>query len=224
MQAMHASALAVISAMVSLPASSGIGDEWFARSELGPEPTCALFGRAAVEPRMSMSISIVWTSTEGALLWLNGSLSGKPSVRLESVGTADQWSVTFDKRGEPGYAARHVVISAGDLDKLIDNLGRGHELAITVTYGDGLPTRYSDTAHDRALAVAMYRACVKSLSENPPPRYSHWPGMYLFQIVDDEECGFRHIFSDRDFSPFITLWSGATSGRISFERQTIETT
>jgi hypothetical protein len=70
--------------------------------------------------------------------------------------------------------------------------------------------------------VAMYRACVKSLSESQPPRYAQWPGMYLFQLADDGQCGVRHIFSDRPFPPYITLWVSEQGGRIAFMRETVE--
>ncbi len=204
-------------------AFAGIGDAWFARSEFGKEPTCALFGRTAVDLQTAMSVTVGWTASEGALVRLNGSLSGIPSVLLESVGTNDRWNVAVDHLRQPEFAARPIEISAGDLDRLIDNLGLGHELVITVTHPGKAPLRYLDTPGDRKVAVAMYRACVKSISESPPPRYSKWPGMYLFQLVDDGQCGFRHIFSDRSFSPYISLWVSEQGGRIAFMRETVET-
>ncbi len=209
-------------ALASRDAFAGIGDAWFARSELGKEPACALFGRTAVDLQTAMSVSVVWTASEGPLVWLNGSLSGIPSVSIESVGTNDRWQVTFDKLGEPGYAARHAVISAGDLDRLLDNIGLDHGLAITVAHPGKAPLRYLDAPGDRKAAVAMYRACVKSLSESPPPSYAQWPGMTLFQMADDGQCGFRHIFSGRPFPPYITLWVSEQGGRIAFMRETVE--
>ncbi len=203
-------------------AFAGIGDAWFARSEFGKEPTCALFGRTAVDMQTVMSVTVGWTASEGALLRLNGSLSGIPSVVLESVGTHDRWNVAVDHLRQPEFAARPIVISAGDLDRLIDNLGLGHELAITVTHAGKAPLRYLDTPGGRKVAVAMYRACVKSIAASPPPAYSKWPGMYLFQMVDDGQCGFRQIFSDRSFSPYISLWVSEQGGRMAFMRETFE--
>jgi hypothetical protein len=203
-------------------ACAGIGDAWFARSEFGEEPTCALFGRTAVDLQTAMSVTVVWTASEGTLVRLNGSLSGIPSVMIESVGTDDRWTVAVDHLRQPEFAARPIVISAGDLDRLIDNIGLGHGLAITVTHSGKPPLRYLDAPGDGRVAVAMYRACVKSISENPPPRYSKWPGMYLFQMVDHGECGFRQIFSDRSFPPYISLWVSEQGGRIAFMRETVE--
>jgi len=203
------------------PAFAGIADAWFARSELGKEPTCTLFGTVASGPDQPMKVMVVWTASEGPLVWLNGSLSGTPAVVLESVGTQDRWDVKFDHLGEPGYAARHPVISASDIDKLIDDLGLGHELAITVTHPGQAPLRYVDEPGDRKVAVAMYRACLKSMIENPPPKYSQWPGMNLFQIADAGQCAYRQIFSDREFAPYITLWVDSTAGKLVFERETI---
>jgi len=224
MHRMRAWVMSAVLAATSLPASAGIADAWFARSEFGEEPTCVLYGRAAVDSHTMMRVNIVWTASKRALLWLNGRLSGVPGVSVESVGTEDRWRLVFDKLGEPGYAARHAVIGADDLDKLIDNLGRGHGLAISVPQRQGLPSRYVDEPGDRRVAVAMYRACVESMTRDPPPRYSKWPSMYLFQAVDDNQCGFRHIFSDRSFPPYITLWVDSTQGRIAIERQVIEAT
>lgn len=207
----------------SCPAFADIGSAWFARSEFGAEPTCALFGRTMVDPRTAMSVSIGWTAGEGSLVRLNGDLSGIPSVLLESVGTNDRWNVTVDHVRQPEFAARPIVIGAGDLDRLIDNIGRDHALAITVAHSGKSPLRYLDAPDDRKVAVAMYRACMKSLSENPPPAYSKWPGMYLFQMVDGGQCGFRHIFSDRPFQPYITLWVSEQGGRMAFMRETVMT-
>ena len=214
-------------AAVCGPASARIVDGWFARSELGMEgPTCALFARGAIESQgastPAMLFTIVWTAREGPLLWLNGLLAGVPSVRLETVGTDHHWDVTFDQRGQPGMAARHAVISADELDRLIEGVGLGHGLAITVQHADQAPLRYLDAPEDRKVAVAMYRACVKSMIENPPPAYSQQPRMSLFQLVDYSECGFRHIFTDQPFPPYITLLVGSTGGTIVFDRQTVE--
>jgi hypothetical protein len=206
----------------SCPAFADIGGAWFARSEFGEEPTCALFGRTKVDVQTAMSISVVWTAGGGPLVWLNGNLARIPSVEIESVGTDDRWTVTFDKLGEPGYAARHAVIGAGDLDRLIDNIGLDRALAITVAHAGKAPLRYLDAPDDRRVAVAMYRACVKSITSRPPPPYSKWPGMYLFQIADDRECGFRQIFSERSFPPYITLWVSEQGGRIAFMRELVE--
>jgi hypothetical protein len=203
-------------------AFAGIGDAWFARSEFGKEPTCALFGRTAVDLQTAMSVAVVWTASEGTLVRLNGSLSGIPSVMLESIGTNDRWNVAVDHLRQPEFAARPIVISTRDLDRLIDNLGLGHRLAITVTHAGKAPLRYLDAPGDQKVAVAMYRACVKSISESPPPRYSKWPGMYLFQIADGSQCGFRQIFSERSFSPYITLWVSEQGGSIAFMRETVE--
>jgi hypothetical protein len=204
------------------PAFAGIGDAWFARSEFGKEPTCALFGRTAVDLQTAMSVTVGWTASEGVLVRLNGNLSGIPSVVLESVGTNDRWNVAVDHLRQPEFAARPIVISAGDLDRLIDNLGLGHGLAITVTHAGKAPLRYLDAPGDRKVAVAMYRACVKSITASPPPAYSKWPGMYLFQMVDGGQCGFRQIFSERSFSPYISLWVNERGGRIAFMRETFE--
>jgi len=209
-------------ALASGNAFAGIGDGWFARSEFGKEPTCALFGRTAIDMQTVMSVSIVWTASEGSVVRLNGALSGIPSVLLESVGTNDRWNVTVDHLRQPEFAARHIVISAGDLDKLIDNIGVGHALAITVAQPGKAPLRYLDAPGDREVAVAMYRACVKSIAASPPPAYSQWPGMYLFQIADGSQCGFRQIFSDRSFSPYIRLWVSEQRGSIAFMRETVE--
>src|SRR5688572_30271544 len=86
----------VFLALTSSNALAGIGDAWFARSEFGKEPTCALFGRTAVDLQTAMSVIIVWTASEGPVVRLNGGLSGNPSVLLESVGTHDRWNVTVD--------------------------------------------------------------------------------------------------------------------------------
>ncbi|HYJ42457.1 MAG TPA: hypothetical protein VEW08_16825 [Steroidobacteraceae bacterium] len=212
----------VLLALASCNAFAGIGDGWFARSEFGKEPTCALFGRTAVDLQTAMSVTIVWTASEGPVVRLNGGLSGIPSVLLESVGTDDRWNVTVDYLRQPEFAARQIMISAGDLDRLIDNIGLGHALAITVANSGKAPLRYLDAPDGRKVAVAMYRACVKSMAASPPPAYSKWPGMYLFQMADDSECGFRQIFSERSFPPYITLWVSERGGRIAFMRETVE--
>lgn len=223
MHSMRAWIMAAALAASSFPASAGIADAWFARSEFGEEPTCALFGRGSADPQTLIRITIVWTASEGALLRLNGRLSGTPSVKLESVGTPDQWQLTLD-RPRPGMAARDVVIGMRDLDTLVANLGREHGLAITVSQPGQPPLRYLDDPGDRKIAVAMYRACIESMTRDPPPRYSKWPGMYLGQVVDDTQCGFRHVFADRSFAPHITLWVDATRGRIASYREVIEAT
>src|SRR5688500_2506364 len=85
-------------------AFAGIGAAWFARSAFGEEPTCALFGRTAVDLQTAMSVGVVWTASEGTLVRLNGSLSGIPSVMIESVGTDDRLTVAVDHLRQPEFA------------------------------------------------------------------------------------------------------------------------
>jgi hypothetical protein len=213
--------LSVLLALTSCNAFAGYDDAWSAGSEIGKEPSCALYGRTAVDLQTTISVIIVWTASEGPVVRLNGGLSGNPSVLLESVGTNDRWNVTVDYLRQPEFAARHIMISAGDLDRLIDNLGLGHGLAITVAHSGKAPIRYLDATDGRKVAVAMYRACVKSMAASPPPAHSKWPG-YLFQMSDHNECGYRQIFSERSFPPYISLWVSERGGRIAFMRETVE--
>ena len=150
---------------------------------------------------------------------MNGSLSGIQSVRFESL-ECDQRSLERGRRpsapspGEscPPHRDQRRRISQ------VRNLGLGHELVITVTIARGGKATFALPRHAgrcESVAVAMYRACVKSISESPPPRYSKWPGMYSVRLttVDANSGGFRHGFFRTEPFRLIHLAVGERAGR-----------
>lgn len=182
--------------------------KWDAMGEYGDEPLCALYSTAihdtpAQEHPDMINISLVWKPSKGLVMKFNGRFPANPALRVESVGTRDAWDVTL-AAPEGGMAARRVVLEASSLDTLIRNVGLGHTMAITVKDGDKVPVRHETSRVYARIAVPMYHACVKALTDEPV-RYTEKPQDRYGEPGADGACGFTQGFDLGQYPAAISL-------------------
>ena len=221
--------LAALSASVTSTASNyplhKLSD-WTVYSEFGDEPMCELYSTAVHDspsqefPDMIRFI-LIWTPRKGPTLSLKGRLSANPSIRLENVDTHDSWDVTL-AAPQRAITTRRVLLDGSRIDALVRNVGLGHPVAITVT--DAQKTlRHVSTAIYAKTAVAMYRACVESLTAEPV-KYTERPAESYFLPVRDGGCGLTQNFLSTEFPATVGLWLDDRGAQIQFARASIERT
>ena len=103
------------------------------------------------------------------------------------------------------------------------HIGAGHDVMITLNYPGKEPQRFLARERGAEIAVPMYRACVAAAAAGVAPVQTG-DGKLIFQMVDDERCGFRQWFSFDDFPVGLSLWVGNRGGEFTFARQTISGT
>ncbi len=198
--------------------------DWTVYSEFGDEPMCELYSTAVHDsptqefPDM-IRILLIWTPRKGPVLSLKARFAANSSIRLENADTHDAWDVTL-AAPERGIATRRVLLDASSLDALVRNVGLGHPVAITVT-NDQQSLRHVSSAIYAKTAVAMYRACVKSLTAEPV-LYTQRPAESYFLPVSDGGCGFTQSFLTTEFPAQVRLWLDDRGAQIQFERASVD--
>jgi hypothetical protein len=194
---------------------------WSARGEHGEEFTCSLdtfaIDAAATEIPTADRVTLyfVWSASRGLTLNVWGRPLGKVPMHVEVVGNADSWDVDFDER--------RILLSGADAEKLVDHIGAGRDVLITLSYPGKAPQRFLARELGAEVAVPMYRACVAAAAAGVAPAQPG-DGKQIFQMIDDERCGFRQWFRFDDFPVGLSLWIGRNGGEVAFERQTISGT
>jgi hypothetical protein len=187
-------------------------DGWVARSEFADEITCSLSNDARGADTSAVQLFFVWTRATGPVLNLWGKPLGRPRIRIESPGAEHVWNVAFDER--------RVLLAGDEATALVRDISRGQTVALTLTYPDRPPERYETNRGFARISVAMYDACVKSLTTDPPD-YRGFPGYYLFQISSFDHCGYRQTFEAGKFPVYVTLWAAADRGEVTITRDTV---
>jgi len=189
---------------------------WSARGEYGEEFTCSLdnyaINAAATESPTTDRITLyfVWSASRGLALNVWGRPLGKVRMHVEAVGSSDTWDVDFDER--------RILLSGADAEKLVDHIGAGQDVMITLN-----AQRFLASERGAEIAVPMYRGCVAAAAAGVAPVQTG-DGKQIFQMVDDERCGFRQWFWFDDFPVGLSLWVGKEDGEFTFARQTISGT
>jgi hypothetical protein len=187
-------------------------DGWIARSEFADDIICTLSTSARGEGTDTVGLFFVWTRANGLVLNLWGKPLGRPAIRVESVGGEQAWNVAFDER--------RVLLAGAEANALVRDVSQGRHVALTLTYLDKQSERYGTNSGFARISVAMYDACVKSLTDEPP-NYAGFPGYYLFQISSFDDCGFRQAIDAGKFPLYVTLWAGADHGEVTITRETV---
>ena len=213
--------LLVLLIPMSLPAFGQTSEDgryglWSARGEYGEEFTCSLdnfaINAAANEIPTAdrLTLYFVWSASRGLTLNVWGRPLGKVRMHVEAVGSSDTWDVDFD--------GRRVLLSGADAEKLVDHIGAGQDVMITLN-----AQRLLASERGAEIAVPMYRACVAAAAAGVAPVQTG-DGNRSFQMVDDERCGFRQWLSFDDFPVGLSLWVGKEGGEFTFARETISGT
>lgn len=206
---------------MSLPAFGQTSEDgryglWSARGEHGEEFTCSLdnfaINAAATEIPAAdrLTLYFVWSESRGLTLNVWGRPLGKVRMRVEAVGNGDTWDVDFDER--------RILLSGADAEKLVDHIGAGQDVMITLNM-----QRFLARASGAEIAVPMYRACVAAAAAGVAPVQTG-EGSRIVQMIDNERCGFRQWFSVDDFPVGLSLWVGKEDGEFTFSRRTISGT
>jgi len=194
---------------------------WSARGEYGEEFTCSLdnyaINAAATEIPTTdrLTLYFVWNASRGLTLNVWGRPLGKVRMHVEAVGNSDAWDVDFDER--------RILLSGADAEKLVDHIGAGRDVMITLSYPGKEPQRFLARERGAEVAVPLYRACVVAAAAGVAPVQTG-DGELIFQMIDDERCGFRQWFSFDDFPVGLSLWVGKEDGEFTFSRSTISGT
>lgn len=205
----------------SLPAFGQTSEDgryglWSARGEYGEEFTCSLdnfaVNAAANETPTTdrLGLYFVWNASRGLTLNVWGRPLGNVRMHVEAVGAGDTWDVDFD--------ARRILLSGAGAEKLVDYIGAGHDVMITLNYPGKKPQRFLARERGAEIAVPMYRACVAAAAGVAPVQAGE--GKRIFQMIDNERCGFRQWFWFDDFPVGLSLWMGNSGGEFTFARQT----
>jgi hypothetical protein len=219
---MKYSRLLVLLIPMSLPAFGQTSEDgryglWSARGEYGAEFTCSLDNFAVnaaaneIPTADRLGLYFVWSASRGLELNVWGRPLGEVRMHVEAVGSGDTWDVDFD--------ARRILLSGAEAEKLVDHIGAGHDVMITLSYPGKEPQRFLARERGAEIAVPMYRACLAAAAAGVAPVQTG-DGKRIFQTIDNERCGFRQWFSFDDFPVGLSLWVGKEDGEFTFARQT----
>ena len=218
---MKYSRLLVLLIPMSLPAFGQTSEDgryglWSARGEYGEEFTCSLdnFAISAVANEIPtadrLTLYFVWSASGRLALNVWGRPLGKVRMHVEAAGSGDTWDVDFDER--------RILLSGADAEKLVDHIGAGKDVMITLN-----AQRFLASARGAEIAVPMYRACVAAAAAGVVPVQAG-DGKQIFQMIDNDRCGFRQQFWVDDFPIGLSLWVGKEGGEFTFARRTISGT
>jgi len=203
---------------MSLPAFGQTSEDgryglWTARGEYGEEFTCSLdnfaINAAANEIPTAdrLTLYFVWSASGGLALNVWGRPLGKVRLHVEVVGSGDSWDVDFDER--------RILLSGADAEKLIDHIGAGRDVMISMN-----ARRFLASERGAEIAVPMYRACVAAAAAGVAP-VQPGDGKQIVQMIGNERCGFRQWFWFDDFPVGLSLWVGKNGGEFTFSRSTV---
>ena len=156
-----------------------------------------------------------WTAKEGWALWFLTHLKGIQFIRFESQGIP--WDVRLEPE-RPDYHGRRAFLQPAVADSMLRNLELGHALSMTVTIEDESQLNFRIPMHGAQFAAPMYRACVKSLIDDPPSYLFQPDAVFRAYANDDGRCEFWHLIELERIPVKVSLLAGAERGEVVIER------
>jgi hypothetical protein len=193
-------------------------ESWRAFVGYHDRPTCQLYAPGVGDSSKGLVLVPNWKAKEGWKLWFLTHLKGIQSVRFESQGIP--WDVNLEPESAD-YHGRHAFLEPAVADSMLRDLELGHALNMTVTIENETPLSFRIPMNGAQFAAPMYRACVKSMIDDPPPWYLFQPfAIFRAYASDDGRCEFWQLIEHGRFPVRVTLYAAADRGEVVIERDT----
>ena len=193
---------------------------WRAYVGYHDQPTCQLFAPGVGDTAKGLVLVPYWNAKEGWALWFLTHLKGIQSVRFESQDAPGSWDVTLEPE-RADYHGRRAFLQPAAADSMLRNLELGQALRMTVTIENEAPLTFRIPMNGAQFAAPMYRACVKSMTDDPPPGYLLQPdAIFRAYAIDDGRCEFWQLIEHGRFPVIVTLHAGADRGEVVIGRET----
>jgi len=194
-------------------------DSWRAVVAYHDPPACQLYSTGVGDKQKGLVLVPHWTARDGWALWFLTHNKDMMTVRFESPGTADAWDITLEPARED-YHGRRAFLAPAISDSMLHSLEKGQALSISVTYESGPPLQATFNMDSARYAAPMYRACVKSLTDDPP-RYWRAPSAGFHAIADPvDRCDFLHYIEFGYFSVSVALRADKDGAEVIIGRAT----
>jgi hypothetical protein len=180
-------------------------------------PRCLLNGpEAEGTPGRTFHYSFYWRASEGHVLWLKVRHEEFPAVHVES-GEGERWPVTVEPL-DPRKDGRQARLPARVADGMLRSLEQGRPLTMVLTFGDGTALRYRVPTPGAEFAMPMFRACVKSLTDEPV-EYVFTPKVrYLGSFEAYKRCSFGQLVERGHFPVLVSMRADGDGGEMLFQR------
>jgi hypothetical protein len=203
----------------SVAAYADVPSPWGASASYSDQPTCQLHAPGVGEVPKGLVLVPYWNARNGWQLWFLTHLRGIQSVHFESVGTAEAWDVPLEAPRADFHGGRAVLDPAAS-DAMLRSLELGHVLRMTLKMENQPPLVFDIPSRNQRFAVPMYRACVKSLIDDPPT-YLFAPDAYFSAHTDDGgQCVFRQLIHHGRFPVAVTVLTQAGGAEVVIDRET----
>ena len=190
------------------------------RPELGffdRGPTCLLYPPDDIDPS-EFYLTFEWNAREGSDLWVMRRPVEIASVRLESEGGGDSWAITLDPPNPRLDGRRRALLESKVAASILHSLELGRALNAVVSADNGASTRYHISAQGAQITVPMFRACMKSVTDDPPSYLFQPKREFLGSHMGGERCQFGQIIYLGANPVLVSLDAMADGGEIGFHR------
>lgn len=189
------------------------------RPELGyfdDGPTCLMYPPDGIQPD-GLYLTLNWNARHGVFMWIKWRAEDVVSVRLESGRTGDAWDLALQPP-RPDYDGHQAFLEGGDAAGILRNLQLEHPLTAVLGLKGGASLRYQVSATAGRVAVPMFKACMKSVTEEPPKYFFHPGREFLGSYMAHERCQFGQIIELNHIPVFVALNAEPDGGEFVFER------
>jgi hypothetical protein len=193
-------------------------DPWHATAAYFFHPTCQLHAPGVGEPPQGLVLVPYWNASVGWSLWFLTHLQGLKSVRFEAVGTSSSWDVVLEPPRSDFHGGRALLDPAVS-DAMLRNLELGHALRMSIARHDEPPLVFEIPTRNQRFAVPMYRACVKSLVDDPPVYLLQPDANFGAEADEAGRCVFRQLIQHGRFPVTVTLLANTEGAEVALDRE-----